>query len=451
MRSLARSCGALVVVLSFSFLISTAQNVLGQTLAGPGDLLISEFRLFGPGQQNDEFIEIYNNSNADFTVNSLDGSAGYALVASDGNVRFIIPNGTVIPARGHYLGVNSLGFSYLDYPAGNGTVASGDTTYSVDIPPNAGIALFNSANPVNFILVNRLDAVGSAGEGNTLYKEGTGYPNLTTSSLSSPDSFSLYRDLRSGTPKDSNNNETDFFLATTTAFAPRCTSTANFRCDRLGAPGPENLSSPVQRNATIKASLIDPGCTGTSTGDAANTTCARHRNGRPPAGSNFTFGTLSIRRRFTNTTGSAITRLRFRIVDITTASESINNNGIASLQAVNSSDYTAPCVGMGGDCTPDETVTIRGTTLEESSTSDNRQRSGGGFNSSLSAGTVTLENQIPNGASINLQFLFKVSQNGAFRFFINTEALPGPITLPTATGRAMQKSESGKVRSSKQK
>jgi hypothetical protein len=35
----------------------------------------------------------------------------------------------------------------------------------------------------SFILANRLDAVGSTSEANTLYKEGTGYPALTPFSI----------------------------------------------------------------------------------------------------------------------------------------------------------------------------------------------------------------------------------------------------------------------------
>jgi hypothetical protein len=115
-------------------------------------LIISEFRLRGPNGANDEFVEIYNNSDAPVTVATTDGSLGYAVAASNGVVRFIIPNGTVIPARGHYLGVNSSGYSLASYPAGNGTTATGDAAFTTDIPDNAGIALFNTSTPANFSL-----------------------------------------------------------------------------------------------------------------------------------------------------------------------------------------------------------------------------------------------------------------------------------------------------------
>src|SRR5204863_2708118 len=136
-----------------------------------------------------------------------------ALAASSGGIRFTIPNGTVIPARGHYLGVNSVAYSLASYPAGSGTTATGDATYTTEIPDNAGIALFNTANPANFTLANRLDAVGSTAESNTLYKEGTGYPALTQFNLE----YAFYRDLSSGRPKDTDNNAADFLFVDTQA------------------------------------------------------------------------------------------------------------------------------------------------------------------------------------------------------------------------------------------
>jgi hypothetical protein len=99
--------------------------VLAQSTA-QAQLIISEFRLRGPSGANDEFIEIYNNSGADHTVSAAvtDGSGdGYAVVASDATTRCVIPNGTVVPNKGHYLCVNSVAYSLASYPAGNGTTA----------------------------------------------------------------------------------------------------------------------------------------------------------------------------------------------------------------------------------------------------------------------------------------------------------------------------------------
>jgi hypothetical protein len=52
------------------------------------------------------------------------------------------------------------------------------------------------------------------------------------------------------------------------------------------------------------------------------------------------------------------------------------------------------------------------------------QAAGGGFNSSLSAGTVTLAAPLVPGASIDVNFVLNIAQAGSFRFFVNVEALP---------------------------
>jgi len=386
--------------------------------AGAGDLLISEFRLRGPNGANDEFIEIYNNSGSSHAVNSSDGSAGYAVAASDGTLRFTIPNGTVIPAKGHYLGVNSVGYSLASYPAGNGTTATGDASYTTDVPDNAGIALFSTATPANFSLATRIDAVGSTAEANSLYKEGTGYPALTPFSID----YAFYRTFCSGNtpvfgtalgcfpgsggiPKDSNDNAADFVFVDTSG-------TSAGAGQRLGAPGPENLTSPLEHNS-IPTFLLD---TSAGTSMAPN----RVRDLTSDSANNSTFGTLDIRRRIQNNTGAPITRLRFRIIDLNTRPASA---GFADLRARTStelsvlvSDPVSCFFTEGTTCT----VTVRGTTLEQPPS----QALGGAFNSTLSVGTITLGTPLGNGGSVNVRFLLGVQQTGSFRFFINIEALP---------------------------
>src|SRR5687767_1873972 len=286
-------------------------TMLGVSQIAAAQLIISEFRVRGPNGANDEFIEIYNNSGADHTVTG--GGTGYAVAASNGVARFVIPNGTVVPNRGHYLCVNSVGYSLASYPAGNGTTATGDATYTTDIPDNAGIAIFNTSVSANFVLANRMDAVGSTAEANTLYKEGTGYPTLTPFSID----YSFYRDTRGksgsittfgactiSTPKDTNNNAADFIFVDTNG-------TSAGAGQRLGAPGPENLSSPIQRNASFAVNLLDI-CVG------AASPPNRVRDFTSDPANNSTFGTLDIRRTIVNNTGGNVTRLRFRIVDLTT-------------------------------------------------------------------------------------------------------------------------------------
>jgi len=389
-------------------------------VATAGQLVISEFRVRGPSGAQDEFIEIYNASGADHTVSAASGT-GYGIAASDGVTRCSIPNGTVIPNRGHYLCTNSASYSLGSYPAGNGTTATGDATYTTDIPDNAGIALFNNnTGGGSYILANRLDAVGSTSEANVLYKEGAGYPALTPFSID----YSFYRDNcgkggsittfgacpSGGLPVDTDNNASNFVFVDTNG-------TSAGAGQRLGAPGPENLSSPIQRNANFAANLLD------ATVPAANPP-NRVRDFTSDPANNSTFGTLSIRRRFVNNTGGNVTRLRFRIVDQTTFPAP---SGIADLRArtsvavvVAGINDSATCLATGSPAVPPCTATVQGTTLEQPPTQPN----GSAFNGSMSAGTVTLGTPLANGASINLQFLLGIQQTGSFKFFINVEALP---------------------------
>jgi hypothetical protein len=388
--------------------------ILGLSDVAAGQLIISEFRVRGPNGANDEFIEIYNNSGADHTV--AGGGTGYAVAASNGVARCVIPNGTVIPNRGHYLCVNSVGYGLATYPAGNGTTATGDATYTTDIPDNAGIAIFNTSVAANFTLANRLDAVGSASEANTLYKEGTGYPTLTPFSIN----YSFYRDNcgKSGsittfgaciisTPKDTNNNAADFIFVDTNG-------TSAGAGQRLGAPGPENLSSPIQRNASFAVDVLD-----ICVAPASPPNRVRDFTSDPP--NNSTFGTLDIRRTITNNTGGNVTRLRFRVIDLTTFPAP---SGIADLRPRTSTAVVVtvdrpPC-GSGTS-----NVTVQGTTLEIATPQPPfGQPNGGGFNSSMSAGTVTLATPLANGASIDVRFLLGIQQTGSFKFYFNIEALP---------------------------
>jgi hypothetical protein len=402
------------------------------------ELIISEFRTFGPTGLCDEFVEIYNTRSTPYIVQTADNSPGFAVAQSNGNVLFVIPNNTAIPARGHYLAVNNGGggcigaYSDGNYPAGNGTTATGDNTLNEDIATNAGIALFNTSNQGSFNLANRLDAVGTSAEANPLYKEGTGYPVFqgNINETNGP-RYSIFRNAQSGLPQDTNNNETDFQTADESS-TEMCISTANFNCRRLGAPGPENLSSPVQHNADIKASLVDPQCPGITVNPTLRSACRFERRSEQ-VGTAPSFGTFAIRRRFTNMTGAPVTRLRFRIVDITN-DLFLFGSSTADIRAITSPQVTATCQNESGTphlCSDTglPTTTIEGTTREP----DQPFSNGGGFNSTVSAGTVTLANPLASGGSVNLQFLFGVQRAGAFRFFVNVEALTAPPAALDAT------------------
>src|SRR5262249_12245677 len=177
------------------------------------ELLIAEFRFRGQAGLNDEYINLYNNTDSALTISTTDGSAGWALVGADGTVRVTIPNGTIIRARGWYLITNNNatgGFGLGAFPAGTGTtVGSGDKQYSLDIPVsgvNAGVALFRSSTTFN--LTTRVDAVGYASV-DALYREGTG---MTTGGAEQVVNLqqAYTRDMTTGVPKDTDDNKADF-------------------------------------------------------------------------------------------------------------------------------------------------------------------------------------------------------------------------------------------------
>jgi subtilisin-like proprotein convertase family protein len=384
----------------------------GGTPAAASQLNISEFRLRGTGGATDEFVEIYNASGSTHVVTASSG-AGYGVAASDGTLRCTIPNGTVIPDRGHFLCANSAGYSL-------GGHAAADATYTTDIPDNAGIALFNSTTTFN--AATRLDAVGSSSEANSLYRENTGYPALSGSTYSGGINYAFLRDTcgkggsiptfgpcpTGGLPRDTGDNAADFYFLDTGA-------TDAGAGQRLGAPGPENLASPIQRNGSFPGFNLDS----TQTGSAPPN---RVRDFTSAPAQNSTYGTLNIRKRVVNNTGGPVSTLRFRIIDITTF---LAPAGIADLRARTSTDVTvegindpATCLASNGVATTPCSVTVKGTLVEQSPAQPN----GGGFNSSMSVAVPG--GSLANGASINVQFLLGIKQTGSFKFYINVEALP---------------------------
>lgn len=455
MRHVFRPHLVVTTLLMFLILVAGVQIVSAQT-ATAGQIIISEFRLSGPGGLEDEFIEIYNNSGTDHTVASASGT-GYGVAASDGVVRCSIPDGFNLPVGGHYLCVNSDGYSLASYPAGNATTATGDATYTTDITENAGLALFNNnTGGAGFSLANRLDAVGSSSESNTLYKEGAGYPALTPGGID----YSLYRKIVgtcTNSPnncglvtgafpfpgniliQDTDNNVTDFVFVDTNG-------TSAGAGQRLGAPGPENSTSPVFSDVFFSVSLLD-------------STAGRHqspnreRDFTSNPAQNSTFGTISFRRRFTNESASNVSRLRFRIVDQTTFPAV---SGVADLRARTSAPAVIAVVNDPATCaakSPSEaapcSVVAEATILEQPPSQPN----GGAYNSSLSPGTVqsgaakaangpgsiTLNTPIPPGGSIMIEFLMGIQQTGAYRFYVAIEATLDAVITERPNGDSLQK------------
>ncbi|MCA1633537.1 MAG: hypothetical protein LC802_07425, partial [Acidobacteria bacterium] len=381
----------------------------------PGTFLISELRTSGPGGSADDFVELYNNTVSPLTIAASDASGGYGVykMGADCSVAPVlvgtIPNGTVIPARGHYLLVGT-GYSLANY--GGTGAAAGNLTLTSDIETDHNVAVFTTADVNAISTETRLDAVGfgsnTGGAVCDLLREGSNLPPIAAASTTE---HSFFRKMETGFPQDTNDNGADFRFADTQG------TFISGVPQQLGAPGPENLSSPIVRTSTVKSSLLD-----STVPSSASPNRVRDFTSNP--GNNSTFGTLSIRRRFTNNTGANVTRLRFRIVDVTTFPSP--GGGQADVRAITSTNVSVSGINDPTTCSaagagsPPCTVTVRGTTLEQPPAQPN----GGGYNSTLSAGTVTLATPLAPSSSINVQFLLGLQTTGSFRFFIIVEALP---------------------------
>ena len=383
-----------------------AYFALAGPVTQPGTVLISEFRFNGPGGTADEFIELYNNSDSPVNL------SGWTIVAPAGTGGGGVLSGLtgILGARGHYL-VAPSDYTVSGYPAGLGSTAVPDMAYTGGaFLDDGGARLVDSNGAV-------IDAVGFSSANGTDFREGAGLSPATGIAPGASDQFSFVRKMTTGLPQDTNDNAADFVLISTTGAAGATIAV-------LGAPGPETTQSPIQMNAVIKASLID-NCS--SIGVPGSGCQNRVRDGSAGA-SNPTSaqrGTLSIRRKFTNTTQENVFRLRFRVVDITTLNSPgyAPNNGQADLRLLSSTDTT---VTPSNPFTPGD-VSVRGTTLEQPPT----QNLGGGLNSTV---TLDLQQPLTSGESVTVQLLLGVQQNGNFRFFVNVEALSvDPVSTLTKT------------------
>lgn len=407
-----------------------------------GQILISEFRTRGVGTapptsdgSADEFIELYNNTDQSITIiDAIPGAdptsatgAGWRFGAAQGAAEstFLVLPQTLstagplaLPPRGHFLISTQPAtpspagntYSLATYPTGTGITASGAANISVNpasattgfLPDDSGLAVFATANPIT---ANRLDSVGYSSVTAPDYKEGTGLAPIN--GITTAGQHSWVRRMTAGTPQDTNNNVADFVLVDTTG------ATLDGVAATLGAPGPERgptatayttTSAPIQKNAQMKATLIDP---------QQPSTAAPNRVRDLTAVTNGALGTLKIRRKFTNTTGDIILALRYRIVDITTLTGGAVPAGQADLRVLNAPLQTITL-------TDTTTVTSQATTVQTPPT----QASGGGLNTSLAEGVITTTAPLANGASTIVEFNLGVQTGGTYRILINVEALP---------------------------
>jgi hypothetical protein len=384
--------------------VTSLQNDQTLNFVGIPNIIISEFRFRGTNGATDEFVELYNQTDQPIDI------TGWTLISFS---RLLHTASGSIPARSHYL---ITGASYS-------LPAASDGALSEDIPDGFGVALISNVASSNGNSERRLDA---AGFNNThpFYNEGGGLS--PASGITTDSEHAFVRKLTGGTPQDTDNNSADFVLVATDPLVVGNNAV-------LGAPGPENLTSPTQRNGVIKAALVDPHCAGFGT---ATSGCARVRTA---AGANPTtaqYGTLRIRRRFINNTSENVTALRFRVVGITTLGSPGSGSGQADLRVIPSSpaDFNVTLTnGME--------VLIKGTQAE----TPPAQPNGGGLNSTII--TITTATPILPFDWVNVEFTLGVQQEGAFSFLVNIEAL---TAAPPANG-AMKADSTKRAASRKEK
>jgi len=365
----------------------------------PSPVIISELRTSGPGGSDDDFVELLNTTDNDVTVDSADDS-GWSIVKSGEGcpatpvVVGVIPEGTVIPARGNYL-LTGTAYSL-------GSYAAGDAALTADVEDDRNVGLFTTAELANISSATLYDAVGfgpNIGNNCDLLREGTNLPAASGSTSE----HSFVRKVSKGLTQDTGDNAADFVVVSTTP-----SSTVGGNTPVLGAPGPEGRNNPrgpvpcsaASGSARFGRELLDPT---QGSGAAPNVV----RDATADSANNSTLGTLDFRRTFTNNTGGAVTALRFRVINLSTFPAAA---GSADLRARGSSTISV--------ATASGNKTVRGTTLG----APPAQPNGGGVNSSLAAGTVTLATPLAAGASVNLRFLFGVEQVGDYDIAFVIEA-----------------------------
>jgi hypothetical protein len=350
--------------------------------------LISEFRLSGPNGNSsvngDEFIELFNVTSSAIDLSGLTLNA----TLTGGSALSIRLSGS-IPAHGHVLITNSPGYSLGSvYPSGTGSsFATGDITYNGDIALSSTLSLSNGTTVI--------DSVG----------------NMASLVTSPSSQYSLVRLTATA--------NAPFVLVSTTA-----DTTPN---SVQGAPGPQNLSSPIARNDLLRVELFD-------TNALPNARPNQVRLGAS-SGANAPQGTLLIRRRITNTGDQNITRLLLRATNLTT--KGAMASGQADLRLITSPDDSRISISQN----PNASVPISGLTLEAPSTEGTGATQGGGtpgggggLNSSIidedskeDSNGVTIDPLAP-GESRNINILFRVVTPGNFAFRFDIEVLLAPPT-----------------------
>jgi hypothetical protein len=342
---------------------------------GTPALIINQFRFQTQANQGDAFVQIYNPSNSPMPL------GGWTLQASNGQVLSLSGS---IDGHGSHLVVGP-GYTLGMYEAG-------DELLGFSIPGAGGVTLRDPGGALE-------DKVGFTPV-DPAFRFGAGL--AVPGGLPSTTHLAWVRKKSAGDPVNTLDNFSDFlFIADAQNDAPHGSPA-------FGTAGPSRSTSPIVHNDILQSGLFD-----TSQGQGA----APNREfvaGAPG------LGVLYIRRTVTNASATQeVTRLRFRITDLST----VNHTAGAQLQAID-----AP----GGN------FTVGGGTKHAFGLPID-QGAPGGIDS-----TLTATSQIPGGLapheSMSVEFAFRVYVSGPFTFAYNAEDDLAPAkqgeggTPPASTG-----------------
>ncbi|MCP9493576.1 MAG: lamin tail domain-containing protein [Pyrinomonadaceae bacterium MAG19_C2-C3] len=422
--------------------------------AVPSEILITEFRPSGPNGAKDEYVELYNNTNETLDIT---GHTIY-LYDGDGRTLFISPTSgatsgfAVIPPRGFYLiaNFNRSNANATDRYSLNGyavpNFSTEDLGADVDYFRNAA-ALPDPGNDAG-VRISGLgfgtpdilnggtffDRVGFQGREQFAEPfdlvEGTPF-NLPTSLPSPAPQYAMVRRFVGGRPVDTNNNVNDFVLVSSAVpvngFSRMETNGTFPVTPILGAPGPQNTTSPYRGVSNpILAALLD-----TTRAPNASPNVDRYVN---EIGPNASVGTLAFRRRITNSAATDLTNLRFRFTNITTLNTPNQTDGApqADGRALSSGGRTG-IMRTGSDGTQ-SAVTFTPLILD-TPPSSSADGSGGGLNSTLRVVPQNGVTSLGSRSSLDVEFLFGINspRGTIFRFAVLVETLPAAGATPSST------------------
>jgi hypothetical protein len=355
-----------------------------QVTAYTGEVIISQFRLSGPGGAADQYAELYNAGPA----LSL---AGFALAASSGASVTVPSSAPVLASGGSYL-ITGTGYTL-------GTVAASDLQAAS--LGTAGLAVIAPDGPATVT-----DAAGSVGALAGFYS-GTPLPALTGTPA---DQYAWVRLEKAGALVNTGSNAADFQLVSTTGAVVGGVQSC------LGSPSPQATGSPAQANAETQSALLDP-----ARGILAAPNWV-YVHGTP--------GLLTIRRTITNTSSTTITSAEIRITSLSEVNGP-PEPGVttqpptpAQLRVINPATPTTQITITGG-----HTITVQNLSVDGPATAV----PGGGLETTL---TIPLPGGgLAPGASVSISLSFAVDRHGPYWYGYDVDAITS-ASGPARQGRA---------------